>query len=198
MMDVQVQVNQAQMRRINRLLLRYPQQMPRLLTRAVNRAAMGARHRAAVEIKQDLPLQLSYIKRAIAIRKAMFQTLEARLYVSRERIPLSRYVFRPRQLKKGVSYRMRAGEGRTFIPRAFIARVRHPTKGGDHVGVFLRKKEAGGDKLVPRNPIRQLFGPSIGHVYENAGTILGRHVAGSIEQLEREIDGQIAAFLIRN
>ena len=74
----------------------------------------------------------------------------AQLAASLKRIPLIRW--NARQVGRGVSYRLKGGRGRH--PNAFIAAMR-----SGHRGVFVRGTTRG-------LPIKELFGPSLGHVFQ--------------------------------
>jgi hypothetical protein len=96
----------------------------------------------------------------------------ARMATSLKRIPLIKFGARgpepSRGKGRGVSYKL-GGQGKQRVPNAFIA-----TMPSGHRGVFVRAMGAHGPlqgslarlaKSGGRLPIRELAGPSLGHVF---------------------------------
>jgi hypothetical protein len=106
-------------------------------------------------IAADTGLRSGDIKKAMALRNASAQSLEGRLAIGLKRIPLISFNARGQEPSRGkgrgVSYRLKGGSGR--IGNAFISTMR-----SGHRGVFVRVGKT-------RLPIRELFGPSLGHVF---------------------------------
>jgi hypothetical protein len=140
---------------IDAALREYPKRATRALVRAMNRALTSGRTVMVQRIAADTGLKSGDIRKAITLREASSQRLEARLGIGLKRIPLISFNARGQEPSRGrgrgVSYRLRGGAGR--IPNAFIATMR-----SGHRGVFVRSAKA-------RLPIRELFGPSLGHVF---------------------------------
>lgn len=133
----------------------YPQRATRATVRAMNRAIGSGRTLMVQRIAGDTGLKSGDVRKAMTLRNATAQRLEARLGVGLKRMPLIAFNARgpepSRGKGRGVSYRLKGGAGR--IPNAFIATMR-----SGHRGVFARSGTA-------RLPIRELFGPSLGHVF---------------------------------
>src|SRR3954462_15110896 len=133
----------------------YPKKATRAIVRAMNRALTSGRTLLVQRIAADTGLKSGDIKKAMTVREASSQSLEARLGLGLKRIPLIAFNARgpepSRGKGRGVSYRLKGGGGR--IASAFIGTMR-----GGPRGVF---RGSGKSRL----PIRALFGPSIGHVF---------------------------------
>lgn len=140
---------------IDAALRQYPKRATRAMVRAMNRALTSGRALMVQRIAADTGLKSGTIRDAFAMRNATNERLEARLAVGLKRIPLIDFNARgpepSRGRGRGVSYRLKGGSGR--IEHAFIATMK-----SGHRGVFARSREA-------RLPIRELFGPSLGHVF---------------------------------
>lgn len=131
----------------------------RAVVRALNRAIGSAQTVEKRAIADDTGLKQADVVKALTLKKANAGYLTASLSADLKRIPLyafkARGPFPSRGKGRGVSYSLPGGRG--SIPNAFIATVDSPS-GGEHTGVFAR---AGKDRL----PIRERFGPSVGHVF---------------------------------
>jgi len=140
---------------LDALLKDYPKRATRATVRAMNRAIASGRTLMVQRIAGDTGLKSGDVRKAMSLRNATAQRLEARLGVGLKRIPLYAFnakgLFPSRGKGRGVSYRLKGGAGR--IANAFIADMK-----SGHRGVFVRSGKA-------RLPIRELFGPSLGHVF---------------------------------
>lgn len=134
---------------IDRDFEEYPKAAQRAIVRALNRALTSGQTAMVKAMAADTGLKSGDIKKALRQRKATADQPTAVLGASTKRLPL--YAFKARQTKTGVSYRLSSGRGQA--PHAFIATM--PT---GHVGVFARRLKA-------RLPIKELLGPSLGHVF---------------------------------
>lgn len=133
----------------------YPDRVGRALVRAINRAVASARTVLVREIARDTGLKASAVRKALPLREATLNRAEGRLAASLKRIPLIDFGARgpepSRGKGRGVSYRLAGGRNR--LEHAFIAMMKT-----GHRGVFMRKAKA-------RLGIRELKGPSLGHVF---------------------------------
>lgn len=133
-----------------------PDKVARAGVRAVNRAIGSARTLMVRSIAVDTGLKAGTVRDALPLREASINHPSATLEASLKRIPLIDFQARgpepSRGKGRGVTYRLTGSRGR--IATAFITVM--PTSG--HRGVFVR----GG---LTRTPIRELFGPSLGHVF---------------------------------
>lgn len=131
---------------------------PSAIWRALDRAATSGRAFMSQQIVADTGLAAKYVKREIVIEKGKEH---ARLLVKGYRLPLIAFSARgPRPSRgrgRGVSYKLPGSAGR--IPNAFIATMPNPGPESNwHEGVFKRA-------TTKRLPIRQLYGPSLPHVF---------------------------------
>jgi len=90
-------------------------------------------------------IKLKELKSYIHLKKATRNRLEAEIKVKSRSISLAH--FGARQIKKGVSYKLRKDMGRKTLRHAFIA----TTKNG-YVGVFTRKTK----KRLPLNTFKSI------------------------------------------
>jgi hypothetical protein len=145
---------------VDAALREYPKRATKAMVRAMNRAIASGRTVMVKAMAQDTGLKSGDIRKAIVMREATTSNPEARFATSLKRIPL--IAFNARQTRSGVSYRMKGSRGK--LPHAFIAtvRTRGPVELGlthkGHEGVFVRRGKG-------RLPIRELWGPSLGHVF---------------------------------
>lgn len=147
---------------VDAMLRDYPKKATRAMVRAMNRALTSGRALLVQRIAADSGLKSGVIRKAIAVREATAQSLEARIGVGLKRIPLIEFNARgpepSRGRGRGVSYRLTGGKGR--IANAFIATMR-----SGHRGVFVRSGKFGRRGNNKLEKIRELFGPSLGHIF---------------------------------
>lgn len=154
------------------------QRVPAAITRALNRSIASARTAMVAVIAPDIGLKSGDVRDRLRIQEATNDRAVARLYASSKRIPV--IDFNAKASKRGgVTARLPGSPYR----RAFIA-----TMGTGHRGVFERKGK-------PRLPIRELFGPSIVHVFskfQHVGLERGR------EQLEKNLKSEFRYALSKS
>ena len=150
----------------------------RAVVRALRRAITAARTLMVREISKDVGLKSKDVKDALRMTEPSFSNPTAQLAAKLKRIPLIRFSARgpepSRGRGKGVTYRLGQRRGRN--EHAFIAVMK-----SGHRGVFKRKS-------TKRLPIYQLYGPSLGHVFEKyqpAGQ------ARAIEMFEKNLDHEL-------
>jgi hypothetical protein len=159
-------------------LRNYPGGVTRAMVRALNRAIAAGRTQITRDIAADTGLRVSNVRKALSMQEATDSRPEARLATSLKRIPLinfgARGQYPSRGRGRGVSYRLNGSSGR--VPTAFIASMQ-----SGHQGVFVRKAKG-------RLPIRELFGPSLGHVFaKHRPAALARAQQVFHERLEHEL-----------
>ena len=149
-----------------------PRQTSIALLRSLKRGTKAAQTHAARVVSKDMGLKVGTVRKRIRIKQPTGQTLTGEVRADLKRIPLVN--FGARATRRGVSYR---GEGgRRRIPSAFLA-----TMATGHRGVF---KRAGSRRL----PIRELFGPSIGHVFDHhRDEIMARGEQVVMAELDRQL-----------
>jgi hypothetical protein len=125
------------------------------MARGLNRGITSGRTVMTRSIANETDLASSTVRNALPIGLASATHLEATLAASLKRIPLQEFHASgptpSRGRGRGVTYRI-GGAAKT-IPNAFIA-----TMSSSHQGVFRRIGKR-------RLPILELFGPSLGHVF---------------------------------
>jgi hypothetical protein len=98
---------------VDAALREYPKKASRALVRAMNRALTSGRTLMVQRIAADTGLRSGDIKKAMALRNASAQSLEARLGVGLKRIPLISFNARGQEPSRGkgrgVSYRLKGG-----------------------------------------------------------------------------------------
>lgn len=143
-----------------------PSRVGRAVVLAMNRAITSSRAAMVREVARDTGLRATDVRNAMPVKNATSSHPEAKFGASLRRIPLYQFHARgdrpTRGRGRGVSYRLPGGRGR--IPDAFLAKF-----ASGHVGVFARAgtsvRESKG-AWSKNLPIRELFGPSLGHVFE--------------------------------
>lgn len=147
-----------------------PARVQRVAVRAMNRGVLAGRTYLASNISRDIGLKVGDVKKAISMREATPNRLQASVSASLKKIPLIQFKARgpepSRGLGNGVTYSI--GGARRRLPNAFIARM-----ASGHRGVFMRdegsaRKSAGG--WSKNLPISQRYGPSLGHVFKKYRT----------------------------
>lgn len=182
-LEIQVQGTEA----LTRRLLELGEDMPRAVTRALNRTLGTVRTATVRALAEETALRPAAVRPSVAMRRATFRNQVAVLGVSGKRIPLIAFDARgpepSRGRGRGVSYRLPGGRGR--IPAAFIATMRT-----GHRGVFKRREGVG------RLPIHELFGPSLPGAFVRARIAEAmRHLAD--EALAKNLDHEIGWILSR-
>jgi hypothetical protein len=175
-----VQLNERQMRDVERMLVAVPKAVPRIIVRASNKAAITVRADMARRVSRVLGLKVSSVKRyQVFLDKATKTRLVA--HVGASNWPTKAGYLRPRQLKRGVKFG--GPGGRRLIEGAFIARMK-----SGHLGVYLRRGPA-------RLPIVEQHAQSAGGILKpmeaeiaaKAGGLLEKNIAAQVQlMLERE------------
>lgn len=137
------------------------------VVRSLNRAIISGRTLMARLITEDTGIKVSDVKAAFQLEKASDSRPTASLGAGMKRIPLIQFNASGPEPSRGrgrVSYRLQGQKVLALRSQnAFIA-----TMTSGHRGVFVRvppstRKSSGGRSK--NLPIRELFGPSIGHVF---------------------------------
>jgi len=188
---IEVKFDERKLKRIEHMVRGIPGAMKRIMPRAINRTASTARTRTARKIAGQIKVKVSTAKKGVSIIKARRDRWQATLRITSRRIPLIQFGARWSK-KRGVSYQIDKAAGRKRIKSAFIRTmpIRGATQKQGHKGVFMRKGKA-------RLPIRELFGPSIGIVFEQAAGIAAGMMAETGADLEKNIDSQLDYVLGR-
>lgn len=147
--------------------------------RALNRTITSIRAALVPDVAADIGVKQSTAREQFRIDSARPDHLVARLTVSGKRIPLIDLQARGPEPSKGKGRGVTAMSrgGRKRYPNAFIATMR-----AGHKGVFQRTRTS-------RLPIRELFGPSLPHVFAKylpKGLAMAEEVL--VKNLEHELE----------
>lgn len=134
-----------------------PPRLQRATVRSLNRAIGSASTFMSRAIAKNMAMKVGDVKKAFTLQQATTDRLNASLNASSyTRLPLIQFNASgpepSRGRGRGVSYSLQGG--RKTIPNAFIA-----TMQSGHRGVFVRVGKS-------RLPVRELYGPSLGHVFD--------------------------------
>jgi len=201
---VEVKFEEQKLKAVARLLRGIPNGMNLVIPPAINLTATTARACLARDLKEDVNLKISAIKKRIILHRANKKNWRARLRPSRKGIPL--ILYGARQTKKGVTYKD-VEEQRVLMEGAFIQTM--PITGAKqkkgHKGVFERDpddlfstgRDTKGRVRKGRLPIKELYGVSLAWSFENIGQIRNKTMAETGEILEKNIDSKVAWLLSR-
>lgn len=147
--------------------------------RALNRALTSGRAQMAKLLAQDMGLKSGDAKNALRAEQATPARLQVRMSASLKRLPLVKFGAKgpmpSRGKGRGVSYRIGA-KGRGRVDDAFMAQM--PS---GHVGIYKRKGQG-------RLPIIELYGPSVGLVFErNRASVMASMIATFNDRLVHEL-----------
>ena len=191
MIDFEVKTDKRDLRRLEQVLKRTPAALPGILVRAVNKTGRWGRTRVVREIAAETGIKQKGVRRGVWLQRASRSYPTAVIRIGGKRIPIIH--FGARQTKGGVVYTKPGAGEQTTIPSAFITRM--PT---GHRGVFKRKaKTEGGEDLVPRLPIRELKGASLGVIAGHAPQVIARVTDQCGDRLSLEIGRQIDYVLAK-
>lgn len=165
---------------------------PARLARALNRSIGSAKTVAVREIAADTKLKQAVIREQLKIENATPERLVATLSVSGKRIPVYDFNARGPFPSRGRGKGVRANTPARTYPRAFIAQM-----STGHKGVFERipgkYMRARGPRGGRREAIRELFGPSLPHVFAK---LSDQALARGQEQLTKNVASEWN-FLVR-
>lgn len=191
---IEIKYNEAKLRHIEELLRDCPRELPKVMSRGINRTAKSARAEIIKQLAKKIGMKQKAIRAAITLHKATRRFWEASIYITGRRIPLIN--FRARKTKKGVTTtapsvfeagkKIASGTGRHLVKSAFIQTM--PASG--HRGVFRRF-----DLRKERLPIIELFGPGIGTMFRKARKLAKTIQKSTGKKLEANIDAQIKFIL---
>ena len=194
-----IQADEAKIRRVQKTLAAFPRAAGKVISRAINKVATGARAEVVRAIAGQIAVKQSELRaQNVRLDKASYRLWRAQVRVTGRRIPLKR--FGARQTRRGVTYRIRKSGGRGTATGAFLAIM-----DTGHVGVFGRRP--GWTHRFPRGrasgrkhglAIQELYGPSVPEVMKNAVDLAAERLDRRIaERLDAEIDRQLAFVMER-
>ena len=176
MAEAILRFDNAQFARAQRLLFAVRGGVELAGKKAINDTLRFIRASAVRKIRKRLALKAKDIRERIKLTRATRATARGEMrIVGGRRLPL--FLFGAKQRKKGVSYKIKPGGKRKVIPGAFIHEGRSyvfvrefgdAAETGREFGrrVSIEDVDLAGRKRVGRRPIRPVFGPSVGFVFE--------------------------------
>lgn len=156
-----IEVNIVHIEQLREIFKNTPEQIPIVLSRAINRAAQAGRTQAAREARSRYTVRHGDVLKTLKINRASRGDLQASISSRGELIPL--IAFNPRMTKKGVSVAVKKGE-RKQLKSLFISTLKNPRYSSGATNVF-------GRETTNRIPLRGHFGPSIPQMIENEESI---------------------------
>jgi len=194
--DIDIQVDQRQLRGVEQMLVNIPRGFPKVVSRAINKIAISTRKKIVDKITSELNIGKGELKkRNMKLLKASYTKWGALLTIFGRRIPLIKFITKKQiaagGLKRGISYKIGKKGGTTRIRHGFLARARF-----DRMGAYVRAEEGG--KRVGRLPIMELHGPSVPEVFDNiqefSKALLERDIAA---KLAKELDTQVGVLVMQ-
>ncbi len=201
---VQIVLDEAKLRRIEKMLRNIPRGMGTALSRSINATLKTARTHLARKVAAASGMKVGSARRAIKIKNASVTRWIGTLKLYSSRLPLK--LFGARETGQGVSYKFGSGES-GFIPHAFIQTM--PRSG--HQGVFIRRGMAeglivGDDELLwasekvfgevtQTGPIYEILGPSVAAVFEGTAGFEAESMSFLNSKLAANIDHQVDYLL---
>jgi len=180
--DVEIVIDEEQLRRTAEAVASIPMGLPKVLSRAVNKVAVAARTRLLRLVAGQINVRQKDLRdKNVKLTKANVRRLLAGIAIRGTRIAL--LAFGARQTRKGATYSIRKGQ-RKIVSSGFLESHGTPVRmRSGHRGVFVRSgtprisrvlapksrgvrgiKKGMGWLARPRLPIRELKGPSVPEV----------------------------------
>ncbi len=179
-----IKINDREVRALEHALKGMGRTLPRIMTRAIDKAAAPARTEISQGLSKLTGMKAGRTKEFVKLKKATFSSLRAAVRISTGRIPL--IDFRAHQTKRGVTYRSTKTGGRETISDAFITK----TPKGQRKGVFKRTGR-------PRLPIVVLRGPSLAVLYDDLDDLQRSVWRNANKRLTENIEAQVQLVLNR-
>jgi len=217
---VTVKFDKAKLDRVAKKLKGFKGALPKVMSRGINRTAKTARTKIARRLVTISKLKYGNILKSISLRKATYQVWRAVLDIFGRRIPLIRFKARQSKRKHTVlvtgkqatllfykvfkkkygdsavfskQYRIRrpfplvtymmGGKKKQITDGAFITTMKT-----GHKGVFKSRSDVKG-------AVTELYGPSVGGLYEKAGTVAKVTLIEANRNLVKNIDDQVKVIL---
>lgn len=174
-----IQVNQQQLRHLERTLAGIPNAMPRVVSRAINRTATQARSRAVKAIASAGKLKQKDVRQKVRLVRASWKKWRARIFFDSRLTPVVR--LDPRNTSTGITYR--SFDGPKEINHAFLA-----TMPSGHRGVWSRASAS-------RLPIYEEYGDESVAAFTERSGVLATIKGFSATAVEKELDTQMRVLL---
>lgn len=175
---ISIKVEQAE--RLQNLFESTPKEIPKIISRALNRSATFARTTSARKVRQTYQVKHSQVIGTIKIKKANPGNLVAELRSEDSPIPL--IAFKTSKNRKGYRVSVKKGSGKQ-VNKVFLLT---PSKFGNS-NLAVRK-------TTSRTPTQGLFGPSTPQMIGNENIIDGV-VDEATEMLEKRMEHEMSRLL---
>ena len=180
---ISIKIDQGQLKRLEQSLGEKAKRLPRELQTAINATARKVASEAAKDLAKILPLKQATLKKIVRQKsKATAGKLRARVGIG-EGYPIPLRMFKPTQLKRGVSVKMVRGQKRSIVRDAWIAK-----QWGNHV--YKRT-------TAERYPIAKQFGPKPGDYFAELGTERKARATAETE-LKKQIEKRIRFNVLKS
>jgi|GEM_PF-4682813 len=196
-----VNINQAQLDEIKRLLASIGTQSKTALKRSVSRTVTGVKTQVAKEISGVVTLKSAYIKSCITSNLEVDTsfgvsgkiTINAGFNRGRANYWTALSQYQTNKLKKGVSVKIYKSGGVTKFRHFFILNL-----GSGHKGIYKHDRDASGNYIKTRtgkNKIIELVGTAVTETYLNTPTLAQRVETDAANRLMTELNRQITYLL---
>lgn len=183
-----IELTAEQIEKAERALENIPDGVPKVIVRAINRAAESARTEASRKVREKYYVKHSDVISTIKIYKASPADYSATIISKGHVLALPKFRVTPREpepkRKKSIIVRVKRGGGGP-LPGAFVAQMK-----SGHVGVFKRVGK-------PRLPIEQKYGPSVPQMLGSPSVSQWIEEKAQ-ETLEKRLDHEINRLLGEN
>lgn len=199
---IEIMFDKLKMAEIQKSMAEFPKALPRIVVKAIKKTVTYTKTQAARRIRNHIHLKNSTIKdRIVYLQRPTLDRWMAVLGISKKRIPIVEFSHQETYL--GVAYSISNQVG--FVKGAFLSTMKT-----GHKGAFVRKRHDEFDtdiharrpwfaklKGTPyRGPIKELYGPSLAAVFQNAMGVLQWTANDSRQYLETELDWMVTDYLL--
>lgn len=183
---MQIKLDQRQVEETRVLLRGLALDGPKVLSRSLNKTATKGRQRSSEEIRKQVALKAGYVKSKLAVKRATFKRLQAKLTAAKRGVLMTRY--QHSQLKSGdYSVKIKRKGARKRLRGAFKTNV---YAGGKKVDVLAFRGD--GFYRTGNRRMNVLYAPSVSQVFN---TVRNRVDAEMATFLLAETERQIATAL---
>lgn len=178
-----IELNLRQVERVEEIFRNTPQQVPKVISRAINRAAHVGRAQATRSVRENYNIKHRDVSSTIKVRTASPDNLNANIRSSGAPMKLMKFRVSPNSPKKAKQVTVGVKKGsRKKIKGAFVAGMN-----SGHVNVFTRVSK-------PRLPIRGHYGPSVPQMIGNE-SVVSVVENKTYQELDSRLDHEINRLL---
>lgn len=197
---IDIKLDQRKYRRIQSLLKSVPRDLPKILSRALNRTIKPAKTEVSKGLRKEINIKAAEVKKGTKVNKASTARLITSIILSHKKIPIVK--FGAKQTKKGVTFKVYKKKGRKTMEGAFLA-----TMSSGHKGVFRRgigqnrrqinqirstRKSEKSSQVTKHNIyIGEQFGTSLHKAFAKSEQLIKNIIAKAYQRLDHNIEAQI-------